>query len=80
MISCSEAVRQLWEYIEEGLDPRDRGRVDEHLAFCRTCCGEMEFARELRSFLADRPPVDLPPELETRFDRFISDLDPKEAR
>ncbi len=77
MISCSEAVRRLWEYIEEGLAPGDRERVDEHLAFCRRCCGEMEFAQELRSFLAHRPPVDLPPDLEAHFDRFLTDLDSK---
>lgn len=80
MISCSEAVKQLWEYIEEGLDPEDRERVDEHLAFCRRCCGEMEFAQELRRFLADRPPADLPPELQARFDQFLTDLDSKGIR
>jgi hypothetical protein len=38
----------------------DRSRIEEHLTFCRRCCGEMEFA-EMNRFMAsveDRP---LPP-------------------
>ena len=52
MISCSEAVRQLWEYLEGELPDRHRARIDEHLAACLRCCGEVEFAQELRTFLS----------------------------
>jgi mycothiol system anti-sigma-R factor len=52
MITCSEAVRQLWEYLEDELPAGDRHKVDEHLGACLRCCGEAEFAQELRNFLA----------------------------
>jgi anti-sigma factor (TIGR02949 family) len=52
MIRCSEAVRQLWQYLEGELPEEDRAKVDEHLAACLRCCGEAEFANELRRFLA----------------------------
>jgi anti-sigma factor (TIGR02949 family) len=52
MITCSEAVRQLWEYLEDELPAGDREKVDEHLGACLRCCGEAEFAQELRKFLA----------------------------
>ncbi len=51
MISCSEAVRQLWEYLEGELAGPDRELVEEHLGACLRCCGEVEFATELRRFL-----------------------------
>lgn len=52
MIRCSDAVRQLWQYLEDELPDQDRAKVDEHLAACLRCCGEAEFADELRRFLA----------------------------
>jgi mycothiol system anti-sigma-R factor len=52
MISCSDAVRQLWEYLEGELATTDRAKVEEHLGACLRCCGEVEFATELRRFLA----------------------------
>ncbi len=52
MIRCSDAVRQLWQYLEDELPDQDRAMVDEHLAACLRCCGEAEFAGEVRRFLA----------------------------
>lgn len=75
MIRCSEAVRQMWEYLERELDPADRGRVEDHLAFCRRCCGELEFAEELRRFMARKPDLDLPRPIEARFEKLLSDLE-----
>lgn len=77
MIRCSEAVRQMWEYLERELDPANRERVEDHLAFCRRCCGELEFAAELRRFMARTPDLDLPPPIEARFETLLSDLETK---
>lgn len=60
MISCTEAVRQLWEYLENELEPTDREEVERHLAFCRRCCGEVEFAEELQRFMASSARPTLP--------------------
>ena len=46
MIDCNEAVQQLWGYLESELDVDTKGKVEEHLSFCRTCCGEIEFVEE----------------------------------
>ena len=35
MISCSEAVKQLWEYLNGTVDEADRALIDEHLSRCR---------------------------------------------
>jgi anti-sigma factor (TIGR02949 family) len=74
LIPCSEAVRQLWDYLDEAISPEDQERVDRHLSFCRTCCGELEFARELRAFLASQGAEELPADVRARLDRFVEDL------
>ncbi|MEX1004728.1 MAG: zf-HC2 domain-containing protein [Acidimicrobiia bacterium] len=74
MIDCSAAVGRLWDYLERELTPADRAKFEEHLDFCRRCCGELEFAEELRRFMARTPDVELPPSLVARFDRLITEL------
>jgi hypothetical protein len=55
-IPCSEAVRQLWDYLDHAVSAEDQERVEKHLSFCRTCCGELEFAKELNvAFASSRP-------------------------
>lgn len=75
MISCSEAVTQLWHYLEHELSPEERGTVEEHLAFCRRCCGELEFADELRGFLERASSPELPADVEDRLTSFLRNID-----
>jgi mycothiol system anti-sigma-R factor len=66
MISCAEAVHQLWQYLDGDIDESQREAIEKHLSFCRRCCGELEFAEELRSFLATRAEDDLPEAIHAR--------------
>ena len=75
MITCADAVKGLWEFLDQTLAPDDQAAVDEHLAFCRRCCGELAFARELRAFLATKTGHELQPEVLGRLTGFIADLD-----
>ena len=59
MISCAEAVKQLWEYLDGTVEETDRALLEEHMSRCRRCCGELEFARELRRVLAKSADMDL---------------------
>lgn len=74
MITCAEAVRELWRYLDRSLPKVDREKVEEHLAFCRKCCGELEFARELQAFLAGAAVDGIPPEVRERLERFVEGL------
>jgi len=74
MIGCTEAVRRLWEYLDDTVDLDERALVEEHLARCSTCCGELEFATELRRMLAERSPDDLSDEIARRLNRTIEEL------
>lgn len=75
MIACSEAVEQLWHYLEHELSGERRAQIEEHLALCRRCCGELEFAEELRGFLADAARPELPPDVEGRLSSFLRGLE-----
>jgi mycothiol system anti-sigma-R factor len=72
LITCAQAVEQLWAYLDGSLDPRDKAALEEHLGFCRVCCGEVEFAEELRVFLARSAAEELPEDVRARL---ISSLD-----
>jgi mycothiol system anti-sigma-R factor len=74
VIPCSEAVRQLWDYLDQAVSPEEQEQVEQHLSFCRTCCGELEFAKELRGFLASQGAEELPPHVKARLERFVDDL------
>jgi anti-sigma factor (TIGR02949 family) len=74
MISCADAVHQLWEYLDRELSPTDFEAVEQHLAFCRRCCGELEFARELHRFLASREAIEMPAEVRDKLERFVAGL------
>ncbi len=74
VMPCSEAVERLWEYLDRALSPEDQARLEQHLAFCRRCCGEMEFACELRAFLSDAAADEIPPDVWERLQGFVREL------
>jgi anti-sigma factor (TIGR02949 family) len=74
MISCSQAARQLWDYLEGAVHEEQRHALEEHLSVCRRCCGELEFAEELRGFLATQKVADLPTDVRTRLTAFLEGL------
>jgi anti-sigma factor (TIGR02949 family) len=74
VIPCSDAVRQLRDYLDQAVTPEEQAKVEQHLSFCRTCCGELEFANQLRGFLASQSAEELPPHVKARLERFLTDL------
>ena len=75
MISCAEAVRQLWDYLDGALPDEDRQAIEEHLSFCRRCCGEVEFAEELRGFLARETAEEIPDDVRKRLLTTLDELE-----
>ena len=75
MISCAEAVKQLWDYLDGTLADGDRAAIEEHLSFCRRCCGEVEFAEELRMFLARDAAEEIPDEVRARLLATLDELE-----
>ncbi len=75
MITCAEAVQQLWEYLDGMVAESDREAIEEHLSFCRRCCGELDFAEELRRFLARSDEPDLPADVKARLLATLTELE-----
>lgn len=75
MISCEEAVRRLWEHLELPTSLAEQALLGAHLVLCRRCCGEAEFAAELRGVLQRLPPEELPPDAGERFEALIRQLE-----
>jgi mycothiol system anti-sigma-R factor len=75
VITCAEAVRQLWAYLDGVVEESERAAVEEHLAFCRRCCGELEFAEELRGFLAAQAAEELPADVRARLTATLEALE-----
>jgi anti-sigma factor RsiW len=74
MISCSQAVRDLWDYVEGAVEGPQRQALEEHLSVCQRCCGEVEFAQELRAFLATHGDDSFPDDVRTRLNSFLDIL------
>jgi len=76
VITCADAVERLWVYLDGALTANDKAALEEHLGFCRVCCGEAEFAQELRGFLVRSAREELPEDVRARL---IASLDELEA-
>jgi anti-sigma factor (TIGR02949 family) len=74
MIPCSEAVRRMWDFLDHSLSAEDALAVENHLVFCRRCCGELEFAKELRAFLRSHEVEEIPPDARHRLESFLEEL------
>jgi mycothiol system anti-sigma-R factor len=74
MITCAEAVERLWEYLDGTLTDDDKAALEEHLGFCLNCCGEVEFAKELRAFLARSAGEELPEDVRARLLAVLDDM------
>lgn len=76
MINCKEAVTRLWAYLDQNLDRVRERELEEHLGLCRHCCGELEFARQIRDRLKTAGESDaVPEEARARLDALIAGLE-----
>ena len=75
MITCVEAVERLWAYLDGALTAADKAALEEHLGFCRVCCGEAEFAQELRGFLSRSASEELPEDVRARLMTTLDELE-----
>ncbi|MDQ7850896.1 MAG: zf-HC2 domain-containing protein [Armatimonadota bacterium] len=76
MIKCKEAVARLWSYLDRNLDRVEEQELEAHLGLCRHCCGELEFARQIRGLLRRTAgAVEIPPAARAKLDTFLRELE-----
>jgi anti-sigma factor (TIGR02949 family) len=74
VIACREAVERLWSYLDRALDRNREEELEQHLGVCRHCCGELEFAKQVRSKLKDSANAPLTPSAKRRLQMFVEGL------
>ncbi len=73
MIDCPEAVRRMWSYLEQALEPTPTDELETHLDTCQRCCGELEFNRHLRTMVAEREGAPaMPDEIRARVESLLT--------
>lgn len=76
MIDCKESVQRLWGYLDRNLERAREDELEQHLGLCRHCCGELEFAKQIRDRLAAGVASDqVEPPVRERLERFIRGLE-----
>ncbi len=53
-MTCKEATRQLYEYLDNELGENDYSKIKKHLEVCRKCCEKFEFEQVLKKVVRDR--------------------------
>lgn len=51
-ISCDEAIKRIFGYIDDHLQGKPRAELEHHLEACRHCFDRVEFERLLKSRLS----------------------------
>ena len=74
MIACGDAVERLWSYLDRNLDRGREEELEQHLGLCRHCCGELEFAKQVRNKLAASAETPLAPTGRDRLQKFMQRL------
>jgi len=75
VINCREAVARLWSYLDRALGLVEEQELEAHLGLCRHCCGELEFAKQVRGLLGrSGGEAEIPPEARLKLEAFLKGL------
>jgi hypothetical protein len=77
MIACREAVDRLWTYLDRSLDRTREEELEQHLGLCRHCCGELEFAKQVRTKMKDSADAPIAQPARERLESFAQRLGEK---
>jgi len=73
-LKCDEAIRLLFEYIDDELEQHDHEAVEAHLEECRACFSRMEFDKRLQGLVkgpdTSAAPEDLRKRVKSILDQF----------
>jgi hypothetical protein len=66
-ITCEEAARQFFAYLDRALEGAPLEALEKHLEDCLNCCDRLQFSRRLDAFMRERlGEAPLPEDLEVR--------------
>ena len=53
-LSCEDAVRQFFAYLDRALSGEPLDTLEAHLEACLDCCEKLDFNRKLDAFVKER--------------------------
>jgi Putative zinc-finger len=59
-ISCLEVWREISSYIDDGVDPELRARMEAHFKVCKHCSAVLDGTQNVVKLLGDGAEFDLP--------------------
>jgi hypothetical protein len=59
-ISCREVVREISNYLDEGVGPRLRKQIEQHLGCCTHCTAIYDGVRNVITLIGDDRSFELP--------------------
>ena len=65
-MDCSEAIHQIYHYLDGELTEEKRAVIARHLDLCPPCADGFDFETELRRLIATKCRDDVPPDLRKR--------------
>lgn len=74
IITCEDALAQVFTYVDNELDARARETIRRHLQTCRGCFSRFEFERRLKARLKDAGREAASPALAERVQRVLEDF------
>ena len=76
-MDCSEAIHQIYHYLDGELTDEKRKIIAEHLVHCPPCADGYDFEAELRRLIARKCRDDVPADLRRRIARAIGHEPPE---
>jgi mycothiol system anti-sigma-R factor len=70
-MSCEEALKNLFEYLDHELEGEKHQAMDAHLHECRSCFSRAEFEKRLKARLAQSGSEAPPAELKERIRKIL---------
>ena len=65
-ISCEEALKHVFDYLDHALAEDKHCEIDQHLSVCRSCYSRVEFEDRLKNHLHDVGEQSAPQALQSR--------------
>lgn len=65
-IDCEQAVKMLFQYLDNELERSNHTAMEHHLRSCRSCFSHMEFEQRLKGLIRESSADAAPEELKAR--------------
>jgi hypothetical protein len=73
MVSCKHVLDELSNFIDDDIDPRLKGEIEDHLKACRRCSVLHDSLRKVLVIVADERTFEIPIGYSERLHAFIDE-------